>query len=71
MSDPEDADREVDTILLIKTGATLLLSKEDILTFWFVYKMITKITSLTVIGNVELQYFVVTSGLQLNLFPSG
>ena len=45
MSDPEDADREVDTILL-KTGATRLLSKEDILTFWFVYKMITKITSL-------------------------
>ena len=41
MSDPEDADREVDTILL-KTGPTLLLSKEDILTFWFVYEMITK-----------------------------
>ena len=32
MSDPEDADREMDTILP-KTGATLLLSKEDILTF--------------------------------------
>ena len=27
--------------------------------------------TLAVIGNVELQYFVVTSGLQLNLFPSG
>ena len=26
---------------------------------------------MAVIGNVELQYFVVTSGLQLNLFPSG